>query len=44
MTQQGWLAQIYGEICSEAGEGTWFLVSQISILTPNPPFPSHSHE
>lgn len=44
MTQQGWLAQIHGEICSEAGEGTWFLVSQINILIPNPPFSSHSHE
>lgn len=44
MTEQGWLAQIYGKICSEAGEGTWFLLSGISILIPNPPIPSHSHE
>lgn len=41
---KGWLAQIHGKICSKAGEGTWFLVSGISILIPNPPFPSHSHE
>lgn len=41
---KGWLAQIHGKICSEAGKGTWFLVSGIGILIPNPPFPSHSNE